>query len=225
MPAWLLGAAQSNASFRKMSGGYTVRMRRHSNPGVEAVRVAPPTNPTERVIKGIERSSALDLPSKAFDAASSTLNESRAGPLLRGTPIGHALHPLLTDFPLGCWLSAGLLDLVGGSAARSSSRRLIGLGVLTAIPTALAGLAEWRSLFDRSTRRVAVVHATGNLVVVSLYLLSWLRRREGRRGAGTAWGMAGGLLAIFTGYLGGHLSFGRGVGEGERWPTVTPDGS
>lgn len=175
------------------------------------------------MVRGIERSSALDVPSKAFDAASSALNESRAGPLLRGISIGHALHPLLTDFPLGCWLSAGLLDLVGGSASRSSSRRLIGLGVLTAIPTALAGVAEWRSLFDRSTRRVAVVHATGNLAVVSLYLLSWLRRREGHHGKGTAWGMAGGLLAIFTGYLGGHLSFGRGVGEGERWPMETTD--
>ena len=182
------------------------------------MRAASPANPTERLVRGIERSEALDVPSKALDAVSSAVNESAAGPLLRGTPIGHALHPLLTDFPLGCWLSAGLLDLVGGSAARGARRRLIGLGILTAIPTALSGVAEWRSLFDRSTRRLAVVHATGNLAVLSIYLLSWLRRRNGRHASGTAWGMAGGLLAIFTGYLGGHLSFGRGVGEGERWP-------
>lgn len=198
-------------------------MRRRSSPGREAGRAASPANPTERVVRGIERSEGLDVPSKALDAASSVLNESAAGPLLRGTPIGHALHPLLTDFPLGCWFSAGLLDLVGGSAARGARRRLVGLGIVTAIPTALSGVAEWRSLFDRSTRRVAVVHATGNLAVLSIYLMSWLRRRNGRHASGTAWGMAGGLLAIFTGYLGGHLSFGRGVGEGERWPVASTD--
>jgi hypothetical protein len=34
--------------------------------------------------------------------------------LLAGTWLGHSLHPLLTDFPLGCWSSASLLDLLGG---------------------------------------------------------------------------------------------------------------
>jgi hypothetical protein len=33
---------------------------------------------------------------------------------------------------------------------------------------------------------------------------------------GVGWGLAGGALAWVTGYLGGHLSFGRSVGVGER---------
>lgn len=89
--------------------------------------------------------------------------------------------------------------------------------------TALTGIAEWRRLFDRSTRRVAVVHATGNIAVIAFYVLSWLRLRQGRHVSGTAWGKAGGILALFTGYLGGHLSFGRGVGHGERWPITRTD--
>jgi uncharacterized membrane protein len=88
----------------------------------------------------------------------------------------------------------------------------------------MAGMAEWRSLYDRSTRRTAVVHGAGNVAASTLYLISWLRRRDGRHAAGTAWGMAGGLLTIATAYLGGHLSFGRGVGDGERWP-VGHDGA
>src|SRR5947208_13414497 len=33
---------------------------------------------------------------------------------LQGEWLGHPLHPALTDFPLGCWMCASLLDLVGG---------------------------------------------------------------------------------------------------------------
>lgn len=176
------------------------------------------SNPSQRLIRRIERTAGLDTPARAFQFVSNVLNQSPAAPILRGDPIGHALHPLLSDLPLGCWLSAGLLDVVGGAGTRMARRRLVGLGLLTALPTAAAGLIEWKRLFDRSTRRTAVVHGFGNVIALTLYLISWLRRRDGRHAAGTAWGMAGGVMAIFTGYLGGHLSFGRGVGKGERWP-------
>ena len=185
--------------------------------------VRDPSIPFQRLIRRIEHTPGLDILAPAFEAVSRALNRSAAGPMLRGVPIGHALHPLLTDLPLGCWLSAGLLDVVGGSGARTARRRLVGLGLLTSLPTAAAGLAEWRSLYDRSTQRTAVVHGVGNVAALTLYGVSWLRRRDGRHAAGTAWGMAGGLLAIFTGYLGGHLSFGRGVGDGERWPLESGD--
>ena len=33
---------------------------------------------------------------------------------LSGTWLGHALHPLLTDLPIGTWTSAVLLDWLGG---------------------------------------------------------------------------------------------------------------
>jgi uncharacterized membrane protein len=181
------------------------------------VRADDPADPFQRVIRRIERAAGLDTPARIFELGSNALNRSAAGPILRGVPIGHALHPLLSDLPLGCWLSAGLLDVLGGAGTRPARRRLVGLGLVAALPTAAAGLTEWKSLYDRSTRRTAVVHGVGNVAALLLYLLSWLRRRDGRHAAGTAWGMAGGLLAIFTGYLGGHLSFGRGVGDGERW--------
>jgi nitrite reductase/ring-hydroxylating ferredoxin subunit len=40
-----------------------------------------------------------------------------AGPvkdILSGTPLGHPLHPPLTDVPIGCFTAATLLDLLGG---------------------------------------------------------------------------------------------------------------
>jgi uncharacterized membrane protein len=143
-----------------------------------------------------------------------TGGERRA--VLEGYWLGHALHPLLTDFPLGCWLAAGLLDVVGGRTARPAARRLVGTGLLFVPVTAATGLADWSTIEDPRPRRVGVVHAVGNVAVGGAYLLSWRARRQGRHAAGVAWGMAGGGLAWVTGYLGGHLSFGRGVGMGAR---------
>ena len=43
-----------------------------------------------------------------------------AGPVkdaLSGIWLGHALHPLLTDLPIGTWTSAVLLDWLGGGRA------------------------------------------------------------------------------------------------------------
>src|SRR3954452_14982866 len=62
---------------------------------------------------------------------------------LSGTPLGHALHPFLTDLPIGTWTSASLLDVVGGRAARPASERLIAAGILAAVPTAASGLNDW----------------------------------------------------------------------------------
>jgi hypothetical protein len=60
---------------------------------------------------------------------------------LSGTPLGHALQPLLTDLPIGTWTSAAVLDLVGGrAAARVATADAAGL--LAAVPTAASGLND-----------------------------------------------------------------------------------
>jgi hypothetical protein len=69
---------------------------------------------------------------------------------------------------------------------------------------------------DQRVRRVGAVHALGNVMVAGLYLGSWRRRRRGRHASGVALAMLGGGLAWGTGYLGGHMSFARGTGVGER---------
>src|SRR6185295_2661442 len=80
---------------------------------------------------------------------------------LSGTQPGHALHPLLTDLPIGTWTSASLLDLVGGPAARPAAERLIATGLLAAVPTAASGLNDWADTTpaDDGVRRVGAVHA------------------------------------------------------------------
>jgi len=136
------------------------------------------------------------------------------GPLrdaLQGAWLGHALHPLLTDLPIGFWTSSWVLDIVGGPASRGAADRLVGLGVLSAAPTVVAGLADWSEL-GRPERRVGAVHAAANAAATGLYALSWVARRRGRRATGVALGMAGAAAATVGGYLGGHLVFRRGAG-------------
>lgn len=135
----------------------------------------------------------------------------RPGPItdtLRGRWLGHAVHPALTDLAIGCWTSALVVDLVGGRRGRRGADVLVGLGVLSAIPTAATGWADWITLPD-DKKRTGLVHATSNLAATSLYALSLLARRRGQRIRGILVGMAGAGVATFGGLLGGHLAFGE----------------
>ena len=172
--------------------------------------------PLQALVDRLEQDERWDVLADALDDAGAPLASGPGGPALRGEWLGHALHPLLTDIPLGCWTSASVLDVLGGKAARPAAQRLVGLGVLTALPTALSGLVDLAAVDDRRLRRVGAVHASGNSVALLTYLMSWRARRHDHHLRGALLALAGGTVATFTGYLGGHLSFGRGVGVGAR---------
>jgi len=131
--------------------------------------------------------------------------------LLSGTWLGHPLHPVLTDVTIGAWLSAGMLDVVGGERSTDAARRLIGLGVLSAGPTALAGWSDWADT-EGDERRAGVAHALGNTAAIAAFALSWTARRGGRHGLGVALSTVGAGIASATAYIGGHLVYSRGVG-------------
>ena len=176
------------------------------------------------VVPRLEREEALDQPAVRLDALATAATSGGRQSFLRGDWLGHALHPLLTDFPLGCWLSAGLLDLFGGRSSRKAAQRLVGAGLLASPAVVASGLAEYRELDQQRTRRIAVVHAGGNAVALILYLSSWLQRRRGNHARGVFMSTLGGLCTWGTGYLGGHLSFARAAGFGERGVIdLTPD--
>lgn len=165
-----------------------------------------------RVARGLEHDERLDgLVDDLAPIARAVVGSDTRASVLRGDPLGHKLHPMLTDLPLGLWMSASALDLLGGPSARLAARRLVGLGLLATAPTIAAGLADWESSGERA-RRVGVVHAALNGVAAALYGVSWLARRRGRHELGVLAALGGGGVSAASGYLGGHMSFGMRSG-------------
>jgi nitrite reductase/ring-hydroxylating ferredoxin subunit len=131
--------------------------------------------------------------------------------LLSGTWLGHALHPVLTDVVVGAWTSSFLLDLIPGRRTRPASDRLVDLGILAAVPTAVAGLSDWADVVG-GRRRVGLAHAGANVLALCLYVGSSMARKRGRRVRGWCLSASGFGVVTVSAYLGGHLSFGMGVG-------------
>jgi hypothetical protein len=130
--------------------------------------------------------------------------------IARSTVLGHSVHPVLTDLPLGCWTSASIVDLVGGRASRPAATRLLAIGLLSAAPTAYTGLASWSRL-EGEERRIGAVHAVGNDVAIVLFLGSFLARARGDHGRGVRLALLGNLATVAAGHLGGHLALSRGT--------------
>lgn len=166
-----------------------------------------------RMMSRIEEADVLDdVADSVQPLADALVADGGRRRMLHGHALGHALHPLLSDAPIGSWLSTAVLDLTGGARARPAARRLLGFGILAALPTAITGWAEWAGT-DARSRRVGLVHAGANSVALGLHAASWLLRRSGRHGAGVALSMlANGALAV-AGQLGGHLTVARKVGS------------
>jgi nitrite reductase/ring-hydroxylating ferredoxin subunit/uncharacterized membrane protein len=162
----------------------------------------------------LERSPRLDGPVRVADAVwGRVLPAGRVKDVLHGVWLGHPLHPALTDLPIGFWTSSTVLDLVGGEAARPASTACVAAGVLTAVPTAMAGAADWTALGETERpKRVGVVHAAFNATATVLYAASWVARRKGRHRSGVWLGLAGAAAASAGGYLGGHLAYRNAVG-------------
>lgn len=162
----------------------------------------------------LERATALDPVVDAVGGVAGALLPR--GPLkdaLHGRWLGHPLHPMLVALPLGLWTATNLLDLTAGERGRPAARRLVGVGVVTVVPTAAAGLADWSALgsFDRP-KRVGVVHAAANAMTTAVFAASWLARHKGNHRRGRHLALMGSAGLALGGYLGGHLAYSNGVG-------------
>jgi nitrite reductase/ring-hydroxylating ferredoxin subunit/uncharacterized membrane protein len=177
------------------------------------------------VLDALERREDLDgLAKPVGKLVRDTVPAGPAKDLLSGVPLGHALHPILTDVPVGAWTSALLLDWTGGRDAGAADR-LIALGLLASVPTVATGLTEWADseVGDAGVRRVGLVHAAANAGATLLFGASLLARRRGARGAGKLLALGGGALLAVGGQLGGHLTFAQGVGVDQTTFEAPPE--
>src|SRR5215218_1202954 len=188
-------------------------------------------NSASSAVETLESVEALDAAAlKLAGAVSNAVPVGGPRDALSGTWLGHALHPLLTDVVIGSFLSATVLDVLGGDDTGRARARLIGVGLVTAAPTVASGLTDWALTVhgDRRTRPVGLVHASANLTASALYTASLAAQRRRAPGRARLLSLAGAAALSAGGLLGGHLSFTRGVGVNETafdegpgdWTTV-----
>jgi nitrite reductase/ring-hydroxylating ferredoxin subunit/uncharacterized membrane protein len=200
-------------------------------PGMTATAHAPAAHEAVEAITALE---ALDAPGRAV--GKSVRDAVPAGPVkdaLSGTWLGHALHPVLTDLPIGSWTSAVLLDWLGGEGSEQAADRLLALGLAFALPAAATGATEWADseAASDSVRRIGLVHAAANVGAATLFGASLAARGRGARGTGRLLALAGAGALAASGYLGGHLAYAKGVGVDqtsfesapEEWTPVLRD--
>ncbi len=188
---------------------------------------------SDAITGGLERSRALDRVGKALGRAfSGVVRPGRLKDLLSGTWLAHPLHPMLTDVTVGAWTGALLLDVVGGEESRAGSDRLVLLGALSAVPTAVTGLSDLADVVNPEDRSVGAVHALGNVTALALFGMSYVARSRGNRRAGLFLSTAGMGVATGSGFLGGHLAYRLGIGVDQtrfeagpsEWTAVLGDG-
>jgi uncharacterized membrane protein len=172
-------------------------------------------NPLLARLQSVEALEVLDGPGRtAGRTVRGLIPDGAPKDLLSGAWLGHALHPMLTDIPIGAWTSSVLLDWTGGKDSRSASDRLILTGVLAAGATVATGWSDWADAEqgNASLRRAGLVHAAANATATALMIGSYFARRRGARGRGRLLSLVGSAALGAGGWLGGHLSYTLGAG-------------
>ncbi|UTT48935.1 DUF2231 domain-containing protein [Rhodococcus gordoniae] len=166
------------------------------------------------LLRAVESFDAVDRPAERIaQRIRRVLDGSVVDDLLRGSWLGHPVHPLLVTVPIGSWISAAVLDALSGQ--RDASRKLVALGLAAAVPTVITGYADFSTL-DVPQRRVGAVHAVSNAIGAICMATSYRARRARHDRTGTVWTLVGLGAVSVGGALGGHLSYAQGGGV-YRW--------
>src|SRR6201996_4157154 len=175
-----------------------------------------------RLSDRLERAEGLDRVVEPVQQVVRKLPPGKVRDALHGVWLGHPVHPVLVQVPVGAWMSAAFLDMMDNE---DGARHLIGLGLLAAVPAAVAGWADWAEMHEQQMR-TGVVHAAANGAAVTLYTGSLVARARQRTGLGKALGYAGLAAGTLAAMLGGDTSYRQagGVNHAEEVPHLVPPG-
>ena len=166
----------------------------------------------------LEKARSLDPVSDKLQAAVYAIAKPQLlRDLLHGTKVGHAVHPVLVQLPIGAFVSAAILDLLPGT--RRAATALVAVGTAGVAPAVASGWVDW-SQMTKDRRRVGLVHASTNAIAVGLYAASLIARLRGHTGRGKALGFAGLSVAGVGAYLGGHLAYAQSGGVNQAAPEI-----
>ena len=165
---------------------------------------------------------------KVLDGGETT---REAADMLHGKQLRHPLHPLLTDVTIGSWTLGTLFDVLSfitfSRTSRKAANRLIMLGTVTAIPTALTGLTDY-STIKKGAVSYGAVHGIMNAIAFFLFFRSVRARLGGNTLRASFYSFIGLGFATVSAWLGGDLVYRHKVGvnhaedggEFEDWTAV-----
>jgi nitrite reductase/ring-hydroxylating ferredoxin subunit/uncharacterized membrane protein len=174
-----------------------------------------------KAIDWIDRQTWLERMSKQMQKVVQNFFSAGGSPMIKfrdflhGVWLGHPLHPVLTDIPIGSWVAALTLDimesLTGKKAYGKGADTAIKVGLVGAVGSAVTGVADWHHTEGRP-RRIGSMHANLNTVSAVFYILSLAMRQKKQRSTGRKLGLVGFLISAAAAYLGGHLVYGLKIG-------------
>jgi nitrite reductase/ring-hydroxylating ferredoxin subunit/uncharacterized membrane protein len=149
--------------------------------------------------------------------------------LLVGRWLGHPLHAVLTDVPIGILFLVIVLDVLGEVGAATVA---LAVGILAMLGAALAGYADYADTDGRARER-ATLHSTLMLVALLGYVVSLVLRLGGDTVANPAaiWISVVSFLVLSAGaYVGGDVVYVLGNmvsrhafrGAGTKWIALEP---
>lgn len=150
--------------------------------------------------------------------------------LLNGRWLGHPLHAVLTDAPIGILFLVIVFDVLHMPEAAAWA---LGIGILAMLAAALAGSADYADT-DGKARERATLHATLMVVALLIYIVSFVMRLGPQsvvESAGGFWASIIAFLVISAGaYVGGDVVYVLGNmvsrhafrGAGAKWIALEP---
>lgn len=175
-------------------------------------------------IRRIEKDERLDPAVSRLKRLAERIPPGPVRDVLHGVQLGHPAHPIMVHLPMGSWMAAVLLDTLPGEHRRSA-HTLVNIGLLTSLPAAVSGLADWSQQHERQ-QRVGVVHAAANGMGALLFGASSLARTKGLDTWGKALALAGLGTVGLSGAWGGHIAYYRtgGANSADHLIDLLPPG-
>jgi len=145
---------------------------------------------------------------------------------LNGTWLGHPLHAVLTDVPVGAWTAALIFDglemMSDHDEFATASDTAVTIGIAGALGAAATGVTDWQDA-DAPARRLGMIHGILNLSGTALFIASLISRRRKSRKAGKILGALGYGVMTAAARLGGQMVYEHRVGvdrtAGQTFPT------
>ena len=160
---------------------------------------------------------------KAFDSGGPTGQKIKN--FLNGTCLGHPLHAVLTDVPIGAWTAALIFDGLEMISSRdefaTAADTSVAIGIAGGLAAAVAGITDWQDA-DAPARRTGMIHGTLNLGGAALFAASLISRKRKSRTAGRILGVLGYGVMTAAARLSGNMVYDDRVGVDRTAGQVFP---